>query len=175
VIEKTNRSLRDRNVQLQSEEINRIATRVQALADESKAFETNTKLTLKAAKNYIKQLSEKANAAAKASKVSLDKILEVSNEVSSKQFKKESRMTKREEAANLLHLASNRLEAAERSGKKADGLLKAAQKQGEREASIYLKYFQYAKDGSPNAKSKDVTKNAAPSVPSDKNVVAKVN
>ena len=45
----------------------------------------------------------------------------------------------------MLRAASVRLDAAEKSGKQAEKLLKQAKSQGEKEASVYLKYYQYAK------------------------------
>lgn len=93
---------------MESDELSKISAKVVAVYADAVAFETNTKLSLKTAKTYTKNLADKTELAAKTSKASLDKILEISNAVSSRQFRKDSKISKREEVAKLLHAVSNR-------------------------------------------------------------------
>ena len=97
-----------RNVQLESDDLSKVAIKVKALQTDVINFETSSKLNLKAAKTLTKNLVDATDAGAKASKVSLDKILEVINLVSSKQFRKDSKISKREEVANFLRASANR-------------------------------------------------------------------
>ena len=103
---------------------------------------------MKVAKSNFKNILDKTELAVKSSKTSLDLLLETANSVSKKEYNEQKSAkfpVKKDEIASSLRVIANDLEKAEKSGKEAERLLIQAREQGEKEANIYLKYFQYSK------------------------------
>lgn len=134
-----------KSIQLASDEISKSESRIIVEVSDEKDWESLSKLKLKQAKTSMKAVQESITLVCKTAHGTLDHILEASNTASRKQYTNKGKTVKSSEMLAILRTSVGRLENAEKSGKLAEKLLKEAKAQGEKEASVYLKYYQYAK------------------------------
>ena len=124
-------------------DITKTTAKLNEIVLDSSAWEESSKLRLKNGKSTVKGTIQKFESTLKQTTSMIEKLS------SANELLIDKKSDNRKEVSDVLKLASSQLDAADKSGKLAEKLLKQAKAQGDKESAKYLKFVPLTASATP--------------------------
>lgn len=124
-------------------DITKTTAKLNEIVLDSSAWEESSKLRLKNGKSTVKATIQKFESTLKQTTSMIEKLS------SANELLIDKKSDNRKEVSDVLKLASSQLDAADKSGKLAEKLLKQAKAQGDKESAKYLKFVPLTASATP--------------------------
>lgn len=124
-------------------DITKTTAKLNEIVLDSSAWEESSKLRLKNGKSTVKGTIQKFESTLKQTTSMIEKLS------SANELLIDKKSDNRKEVSDVLKLASSQLDAADKSGKLAEKLLKQAKAQGDKESAKYLKFVSLTASATP--------------------------